>query len=310
MLAGRALNEDAVVVSLPPGKALVQTVDLLTPIVSDPFSFGRIAACNSLSDVYAMGGHPGSAMSVACFPVDLALESPEVLGRVLEGAMEAMEEAGCVSAGGHTVRDAEMKFGLAVTGFVDPGRMATNAGLRPGQRLVLTKPLGTGVLATAVKAGWEGAAEAAALLRRWCGRLNRLGGEAIGRLGRSAATDVTGFGLGGHAMEMAEASRVSVRLDSQALPLMGRALDYASDGLVPAGSIANRNYASCRTRWLSRKDEDLENLLFDAQTSGGLLLAAEPEKLADVKAFLQEGGELAAEVGEVLERGEAPLLVV
>ena len=293
VLAGRAHNEDAVVVSCPAGKALVQTVDILAPVVNDGYSFGRIAACNALSDVYAMGGKPWSAMSIACFPEDMAANEPEVLQGVLKGALEAMIEAECVSAGGHTVRDNEMKFGLAVTGVIDPSRIATNAGLRPGQRLLLTKPLGT-----------------EELIRKWSGRLNRVGGEAIAKFSLSGATDITGFGLGGHALEMARASGVSIELAIHDLPLMGEVIEYASEGLVPGGSINNKLYCACRTRWLCEKDEDLENVLFDAQTSGGLLLAVDRDKLDEVKAFLLEGGDLACEVGSVLEKKEASLYIV
>lgn len=310
VLAGRAYNEDAVVLSLPAGRALVQTVDVLAPVVNDAYSFGRIAACNALSDVYAMGGTPWSAMSIACFPEDLAAQAPETLQRVLRGALEAMVEADCVSAGGHTVRDNEMKFGLAVTGLIDPEHIATNAALRPGQVLLLTKPLGTGILSTAVKADWEGAAQAEELIRTWAGRLNKVAGEAIVRFGLESATDITGFGLGGHALEMARASGVSIEIAIHSLPLMGEVLEYASDGLVPGGSINNKLYCACRTRWLCEKDEDLENVLFDAQTSGGLLLAADADKVDEVKVFLQEGGDLACEVGRVCAQAEAPLLIV
>lgn len=298
------------VVRVPAGRALVQTVDILAPVVNDGYSFGRIAACNALSDVYAMGGEPWSAMTIACFPEDLAENRPEVLQDIMRGSLETMIEAGCVSAGGHTVRDADMKFGLAVTGLVDPDHIAANSGLRPGQRLLLTKPLGTGILSTGVKAHWEGADEAEELIRRWAGRLNRAGGQAISLFGLSAATDITGFGLGGHAMEMARASKVTVCLDIHSLPIMDHVLDYASDGLVPGGSINNKLYASCRVRWHTEKDDDLENVLFDAQTSGGLLLAVEPEKVADVAAFLEEAGDLAREVGHVLPMGEAPLYII
>ncbi len=310
VLAGRSCNEDAVVLRAPAGKALVQTVDILAPVVNDGHSFGRIAACNALSDVYAMGGEPWSAMTIACFPEDLAREQPEVLRDVLRGSLEVMVEAGCVSAGGHTVRDADMKFGLAVTGVVDPDHIAANNGLKPGQRLLLTKPLGTGILSTGVKARWEGADEAEALIRRWCGRLNRTAGAAISRFRLTAATDITGFGLGGHALEMARASRVTVCIDIHALPVMDHVLDYASDGLVPGGSINNKRFCACRTRWRTRPDDDLENVLFDAQTSGGLLLAVEPEQLDEVRAFLLEGGDLAREVGRVEEPAEAPLCII
>ncbi len=301
MLAGRACNEDAVVLRVPPGHALVQSVDVLTPVVNDAFAFGRIAAANALSDIYAMGGEPWSAMNVAFFPPALAEDDPEgLLTSILRGGLDAMNEAGAVLAGGHTVQDEELKYGLAVTGVIDPEHLARNDGLRPGQVLLLTKPLGTGVLSTAVKAGWDGAAASEANLVRWCGRLNSVGGTVIRELRLSAATDITGFGLGGHALEMALASHVCVRLVATALPLLPRALEYARDGLIPAGSHRNRTHCACRTRTAQAVDEALESLAFDAQTSGGLLLAVPPDQVEAARALLLGGGDLAAVVGEVL----------
>ena len=301
VLAGRACNEDAVVLRVPPGHALVQSVDVLTPVVNDAFAFGRIAAANALSDIYAMGGEPWSAMNVAFFPPALAEDDPEgLLTSILRGGLDAMNEAGAVLAGGHTVQDEELKCGRAVTGVIDPEHLARNDGLRPGQVLLLTKPLGTGVLSTAVKAGWDGAAASEANLVRWCGRLNSVGGTVIRELRLSAATDITGFGLGGHALEMALASHVCVRLVATALPLLPRALEYARDGLIPAGSHRNRTHCACRTRTAQAVDEALESLAFDAQTSGGLLLAVPPDQVEAARALLLGGGDLAAVVGEVL----------
>ena len=299
-----------VTVMPPAGSALVQTVDILAPVVNDAYAFGRIAAANALSDVYAMGGRPWSAMSIACFPGDLAENAPEELTAVLRGGLDAMHEAECVSAGGHTVKDADMKFGLAVTGWVHPDRVAVNSGFRPGDRLLLTKPVGSGILATAVKAAWEHAAEAEAEITRWCSRLNSHAGGAIPLFGLKGATDITGFGLGGHAAEAAEGSGVTVLLHACSVPLMPRTLDFASDGLVPAGSIRNRTYAACRTHTDPGVCADLVNAVFDAQTSGGLLLSVPPEKVSDVRAYLGEGGDLACEIGEVLPRGEKPLVLV
>ena len=294
VLAGRACNEDAVVLRVPPGHALVQSVDVLTPVVNDAFAFGRIAAANALSDIW-------SAMNVAFFPPALAEDDPEgLLTSILRGGLDAMNEAGAVLAGGHTVQDEELKYGLAVTGVIDPEHLARNDGLRPGQVLLLTKPLGTGVLSTAVKAGWDGAAASEANLVRWCGRLNSVGGTVIRELRLSAATDITGFGLGGHALEMALASHVCVRLVATALPLLPRALEYARDGLIPAGSHRNRTHCACRTRTAQAVDEALESLAFDAQTSGGLLLAVPPDQVEAARALLLGGGDLAAVVGEVL----------
>lgn len=302
VLAGRARNEDAVVLTVPAGCALVQTVDILAPIVNDAFSFGRIAAANALSDVYAMGGEPWSAMNVAFFPQALAEDDPQgILAAILRGGLDAMNEAGAVLAGGHTVQDDELKYGLAVTGIIDPSHMARNDGLEKGQQLLLTKPLGTGVLATGVKAHWGGADESEAEVTRWCSRLNKVGGEVIRKLKLTAATDITGFGLGGHALEMAVASDVCVVLHSEALPLLPRALEYARDGLIPAGSHLNRKHCACSTLVEEGVDEAIESLAFDAQTSGGLLLAVHPHQIEEARRMLLAGGDLACLVGEVTE---------
>lgn len=302
VLAGRARNEDAVVLTVPPGCALVQTVDILAPIVNDAFAFGRIAAANALSDVYAMGGQPWSAMNVAFFPQALAEDDPQgILENILRGGLDAMNEAGAVLAGGHTVQDDELKYGLAVTGIIDPAHMARNDGLKPGNRLLLTKPLGTGVLSTAVKARWDHAEESEAEVTRWCSRLNSVAGAVVRDLKIAAATDITGFGLGGHALEMALASHVTVVLQAEALPLMPHALEYARDGLIPAVSHLNRKYWACSTRVAAGVDEALTSLAFDAQTSGGLLLSVPPHQVAEARALLLAGGDLACEVGEVTE---------
>lgn len=301
VLAGRARNEDAVVVSLPPGKALVQTVDVLAPVVNDARAFGRIAAANALSDVYALGGEPWSAMNICCFPTCLLGDDPdEILAGILRGGLEALVEAGAVLAGGHSVQDDELKFGLAVSGLIDPAHIAVNSGLRPGQRLILTKPIGTGVLSTALKACWDGWEEAEAALCRWCGRLNKAGGHLIATHRLSAATDITGFGLGGHLLEMARASEVCVAVDTENVPLLPQALEYARLGFIPSGSHANRLYCAAATEHAAPLDEALESLIFDAQTSGGLVLAVPPDLVEQVSAELLAAGDLAADIGEVL----------
>lgn len=302
LLAGRALNEDAAIVAIPPDRALVQTTDVLTPIVNDARAFGRIAAANALSDVYAMGGEPWCAMSLAFFPPDLATaENEHILVEILQGAVDAMHEAGAVSAGGHTVQDEELKFGLAVTGIINPHHIASNDGLRPGQRLFLTKPLGTGILATAVKAHWDHAEESEREIAKWAGKLNSAGGKAIRELGLTAATDITGFGLGGHALEMALASKAAIRITASRLPLFPHVLEYAADGLIPAGTHANMRHFMPHTRVESGVGEDIVAVAFDAQTSGGLLLAVPPEKAAEAGAILLAGADLAAEIGHVTE---------
>ncbi len=301
VIAGRARNEDAAVVSIPSGKAIVQTVDILTPLVNDPFLFGRIAVANALSDVYALGGEPWCAMNIACFPSSLLEEEGQnTLQEILRGGLDALTESGTTLVGGHTVQDEELKYGLAVTGIIDPSHIAVNDALSPGDLLVLTKPLGTGIVATGVKAEWDNWQQAESELVRWCGRLNLHGARAIREYGLRAATDITGFGLGGHALEMAQASGVCVRVETAALPLFSQAEAYVRDGLIPASSHANREHWGCRTLKEANVSRERESLVFDVQTSGGLLLAVPAVKYDDVKAFLEEAGDLAVCIGEVL----------
>ena len=309
LTGGPGDNEDAAVLSFPAGKALVQTVDFFTPIVNDPYRFGRIAAANSLSDVYAMGGTPWAAMNIVCFPVK-ALPIDE-LTDVLRGGRDAVEEAGAASAGGHSVEDDELKFGLAVSGAVDPEGFASNRGARPGDALLLTKPIGTGVLATAVKGDAMGAERIEDALFEVCSRLNKAGGEVIGKLGLTGATDVTGFGLGGHLIELAEASDVTIELHMASVPLIPGAIDLARMGMVPAGSVCNRNHYLKRTAAADGLDALNLDLMFDAQTSGGLVLAVAPEKVEDAKAMLLDAGDMAAEIGVARERStdEQPLKI-
>lgn len=304
LLAGRAYNEDAAVLSVPHGYAIVQTVDVLAPIVNDGYAFGRIAAANALSDVYAMGGEPWCAMSLAFFPPELARsENDHTITAILQGSLDAMLEAGAVSAGGHTVQDDELKYGLAVTGIIRPDHIARNDGLKAGQILVLTKPLGSGILATGVKAGWEFADESEKEIITWCGKLNKGGAKVIQQLNLGGATDITGFGLGGHAMEMAHASGVCVAIRLGDLPIMPHVLDYARDGLIPAGTHANAAHCSEVTDIAKGADEALVSVVFDAQTSGGLLLAMPPENLDEAIDLLGQSGDLAAVIGEVREKG-------
>ncbi len=297
-------------IRFPGGQALVQTVDFFTPIVNDPYRFGQIAAANSLSDVYAMGGAPLAAMNIVCFPaktMDL-----DILRDILRGGYDKILEAGAVLAGGHSVEDDEIKYGLSVSGVIDPERVATNAGLRPGDRLLLTKPLGTGVLATAVKARWDGADEMEHLVWQWAGRLNAGGAAVIRELGLIGATDVTGFGLGGHLLEMCRASGVDVELPVESVPLLPRTEELASMGLVPAGSYANKHFCESRVLLAPGLNQVRVDLVFDAQTSGGLVLAVPEDKLDAARAMLDASGDLAAEIGRVLpsEDGRGALRLV
>ena len=307
IIHGFSNNEDAVLVKSPPaGMVLVQTVDILGAIGNDARLFGQTAAANALSDVYAMGGVPWSVMNVAAFP---SPEKPEdapvsVLADILRGAMEKVTEAGAVLAGGHTLDDEFIKFGLAVTGAVDPEKATRNDALVPGDALILTKPLGTGILATAIKAKWPGFEDAEKEMYRWTTRLNAHGAEVIRAMGLKAATDITGFGLAGHVLEMARGSGVSVELESMALPFMEQAEELASFGLIPAGTYRNREHCLCRTT-ISESAEELRALLtFDAQTSGGLLLAVPKERVQEACERLAALGEPAWLVGRVLRPRE------
>ncbi len=295
-------NEDAAVVTVPGGKALVQTVDFFTPVVNDPYRFGQIAAANALSDVYAMGAEPWTAMNIVCFPIKS--EPKAVLRAILEGGLDKVFESGAAMAGGHSVQDDEIKYGLAVTGLVDPDRFATNGGVQPGDVLLLTKPVGTGVLATAIKAGWEGAKEMEDELYRWAARLNAGAGAVVRALELKGVTDVTGFGLGGHALEMARASGVVIDLWAQTAPVIPKAMELASMGLMPEGSYANKGF--CQS-WV-QTDEQLDlvrlDMLFDAQTSGGLLMAVPEAKLAEAARMLEDGGDMAVAVGQAAAVGE------
>lgn len=299
LLVGTETLDDAGVFRLRPDLAIVQTVDFFPPLVDDPFAFGQIAASNALSDVYAMGATPLTALNIVGFP-DKTLPS-ELLSEILRGGSERVAAAGAVLVGGHSVRDAEIKYGLAVTGTVHPDRVITNANARPGDRLVLTKPLGSGVLTGAVKAGKlpePGLAEAVETMVA----LNEPGGKAMTEVGVSAATDVTGFGLVGHAFEMAEASGVTLVVDALAVPLMARTLEFAAAGMVTRmhkGTLGHLgdllDTGGC--------DSTLVNVLCDAQTSGGLLISVPESRVDALTAALQKHGALRwAVIGQVLSR--------
>ncbi len=288
MLVGFDTCDDAGVYRLSPECALVQTVDFFTPIVDDPRTFGRIAAANALSDVYAMGGRPLTALSILCYPAKGDLEDLE---EILRGGAETMIEAGCVVVGGHSVNDEEMKFGYAVTGVVHPERIWTNAGAKAGDLLVLTKPLGTGVIGTALKQGIAAPEHVEAAIGSMC-RLNRFEGEAHG------CTDITGFGLIGHAREMALASGVTLEIEAERLEFLPGALEYAAQGTAPGGLKNNREFASCAVELRKDLPGEVEALLYDPQTSGGLLLSMAPEKAQ---------GRV---IGRVVERGEKPVVIV
>lgn len=277
VLIGLGSPDDAAVYRLDADRALIVTADFFTPIVDDPYDFGAIAAANALSDVYAMGGEPLLAINLVAFPPEL----PEVLAEVLQGGAEKVHGAGVALAGGHTIQDKEPKYGLAVVGQAHPDRLLTRAGAQPGDALVLTKPLGTGVIVTAAKRGQADPAHLAGAVR-WMATLNRTASRAASELGLQGATDVTGFGLLGHAWEMAQASGVGMRIRLQDVPLMDGAREYAGRSFFPAGSYCNRDFYSPHVRFAPGTGEAGQMLLFDAQTSGGLLLAVPPDQLKEL----------------------------
>lgn len=298
---GADTADDAGVYLLTPDIALIQTVDFFTPIVNDPHLFGQIAAANALSDVYAMGGRPLTAMNVCCFPTK---EHPaEVFREILRGGLEKIHEAGAALAGGHSVEDPELKYGLSVTGVVHPDRLVTNAGLKPGQALVLTKPLGTGVVATALKAGLASAGAVARAVQLMT-TLNAGAAEVMATLGVRGATDITGFGLLGHALELARASGLGLMIEARAVPILAEAREMAAMGLVPVGSHANRDFCAKAVRVQGAPDAILHDLLADAQTSGGMLMGVDPERAGEALELLRAKGLDAAVIGRAGRSGE------
>ncbi len=305
VLVGIDTSDDAGVYLLNEETALIQTLDFFTPIVDDPYLFGQIAAANSLSDVYAMGGKPLTAMNIVTFPV-CRLDA-EVLLAILSGGQQKIAEAGAVMVGGHTIDDDEPKYGLSVTGTVHPSRILTNAGAQPGDALILTKAIGTGVLYTALKAELfpEGVAAAAAGMAQ----LNRYAAQAMERYAVNACTDITGFGLLGHAYEMSAASGVDMEVYSGEVPLLPDAAEAANMGLVPAGAYANREYLKA-VSFDPAVPENIRDLLFDPQTSGGLLISIPAGQADALLADMKESGvEYAACIGRVRGKGTGKIHV-
>jgi selenide,water dikinase len=294
VLVGYGTSDDAGVFLVGDGLALVQTLDFFTPIVDDPLDFGRIAATNAFSDVYAMGGRPITALNIVAFPEDLDLQ---ILSRILEGGASVARAAGAAVLGGHTIKDAEPKYGMAVTGLVDPARIVTNANVQPGDALVLTKPLGTGVLTTALKKGAIAPADLDGAVR-WMTTLNEGAARAMLANGAHAATDVTGFGLLGHAGGMAHTSGVALRIVAEAVPVMKRVLDLVAAGLVPGGTRHNAETHAAFTTFDPNVPEPLRMALSDAQTSGGLLIAVPADRVDALVADLLAAGVLGAVIGE------------
>ena len=283
LLVGAATGDDAAVYRLDDRTALVVTVDFFTPITDDPYEFGSVAAANSLSDVYAMGGRPLVALNVVGFPAALAAE---MLGDVLRGGHDKATEANCLIVGGHTVDDNEPKYGLSVVGLVEPGKQVTNAGAQPGDVLVLTKPIGTGIITTGCKAGVAppGSVETAV---ETMATLNRSASEAMMEVGVNACTDVTGFGLMGHLAAMMRASRVSGTIRRDAVPVLPGAIELLEEGIAPGGTRRNEAGVEESVEWDPGLDDDDRLLLCDAQTSGGLLISVPEARLPQLLAALE-----------------------
>jgi selenide,water dikinase len=307
VLVGFDTADDAGVYKISTTQALVQTVDFFTPIVDDPYTFGQIAATNSLSDVYAMGGRPLSALAIVCFPDKGDLD---VLERILAGGLSKMMEAGCVVIGGHSVRDPEIKFGYSVTGTINPERVWKNSAAQPGDRLVLTKALGTGVISTAIKRS-EAKQEWIDAAVKSMTTLNAKAAQVAveGQFTVNAATDITGFGLIGHAREMASGSGASIRITAAKVPLLSGALECVRAGFIPGGLKNNREFAECNVSYDESVPEEIRTMLYDPQTAGGLLLSVAPDDSETLLNALQKAGVPAVEIGEVLPQSK-PLISI
>lgn len=287
LLVGLETNDDAGVYKLSDDLALVQTVDYFTPIVDDPYLFGQIAAANALSDIYAMGGTPITVLNIVGFPINKIDKA--VLADILRGGADKVREAGATLLGGHSIDDVDPKFGMAVTGLIHPASVWTNAGARSGDALILTKPIGMGIITKAIK---EGVASAAATetATYWMATLNRRAAEIARQFDVHAVTDVTGFGLLGHALEMARGAGLRLVIDADAVPVIDETLHYAQRGLVPAGSRRNLEFVSEATEFAEGIADDLRIVLADAVTSGGLLLAVAPEQTEALLEALSAAG--------------------
>ena len=305
LLVGYDSSDDACVYKVSEDTAVIQTVDFFTPIVDDPYLFGQIAAANALSDVYAMGGQPRLAMNLLCVPNCLSLQT---VRKILEGGHDKAVEAGCVIAGGHTIQDNEPKYGLCVTGFVHPDRILKNVGALPGDVLVMTKPIGSGVVTTAGKAGLCAQEH---LEEAWMhmATLNAKAGQAVAAAKNvHACTDVTGFGLLGHSFEMADGSDVTIVLEGKKLPLLPGAFDLACMGIIPAGAYRNMDYVGKHLRQTETAVQALVDLAADPQTSGGLLVALPPADAEDLLRQLQTFAPWSCVVGRVIEKTDVSII--
>ena len=306
VLIGFDKADDAGVYRLRDDLAIVQTVDFFTPIVDDPFVYGQIAALNSINDVWAMAGTPLTALAITCFPkkgVDLA-----ILGEIMRGGQETLNRNGVTLIGGHSVDNEQIMFGYSVTGVIDPSKIASNAGARPGDVIILTKPIGTGVISTGIKWG-KAAVETIAASVETMMTPGKFAAEAMREFEVKGATDVTGFALFGHAWEMARASNVSILIEPAAVPLLAGALELATAGMLTSGDKTNREYIGQDIEIGASVDKNLVKLLFDPQTAGGMLISVAAERADDLLARLRENYPRAQKIGRVLERGAHSIVV-
>jgi selenide,water dikinase len=306
LLSGLEKAEDAGVYKLTDELAIVQTVDFFTPIVDDPRTFGQIAAVNSLSDVYAMGGKPLTAMNIVCFPVKTMDMS--VLREILLGGLDKMREAKVTLVGGHSIEDKELKYGLSVTGLIHPEKVVYNTGARAGDRLLLTKALGTGIISTALKAGMADDAVVAGAVNSMA-TLNERASEIMLDFHVHACTDVTGFGLLGHACEMVQGSEVGMVFDSSAIPVLPGVKELIDIGMVPGGTYRNRDFRKDMVQQNDDVPDYISDILFDPQTSGGLLIAVQGDEAEQLLVKMRDAGIGAAIVGEIVEKPEGKILV-
>jgi len=304
LIVGTESSDDAGVYKIAPDLALVETTDVITPLVDDPYTFGRIAAANAISDIYAMGGKPLTAMNLLFCPS--CLLPGAVLKEVLRGGLDAVSEAGVCLVGGHTVEDDELKYGLAVTGIISPEKVIRNNSSRIGDRLILTKPLGSGIISTAIK-GEMADDKVITEASGWMTLLNRKASELMNGFKVNAATDITGFGFIGHSCEMASV-KVTFSINNDSIPIMSGVKQFSAEGIIPAGCYRNRDFYASKI-FTKRLLDDLIPL-FDPQTSGGLLISIAPEDVAEFLRKAADESVFAVEVGEVLPRGEASVVIV
>ncbi len=306
LIVGMGTFEDAGVYKLTTDLAIIQTVDYFTPIVDDPYDFGQIAAANALSDIYAMGGKPITAMNITCFPsktMDIS-----ILKEILRGGLEKIKEAEVILVGGHSVEDSEIKYGLSVTGTIHPEKVILNSTAKPGDKLILTKPLGTGIINTAIKAGMADEKITTEITTQMA-TLNRDAAELMQEVGVNACTDVTGFGLLGHACEMIQNREFGFEIDHSAIPIPSRTVEFARTGLIPGGAYRNRDFRASMIEFRN-VPEWISDILFDPQTSGGLLISVSPQKTGVLLSKLHNKGiSDASVVGTVTEKHAGKIIV-